>query len=127
MDWLLVGVNDKEGTEMSQQSVPDCKVHVANMGPTWVLSAPDGPHVGPMNLTIRDDYNPLWIPDKMYVVFLALTLASRSLPPSLSFPLLQRGPVQGSRWCKIDLLINVFKTIHNPNELRDIIHASGRN
>ena len=23
------------------------------MGPTWVLSAPDGPHVGPMNLVIR--------------------------------------------------------------------------
>ena len=22
--------------------------------PTWVLSAPDGPHVGPMNLAIRD-------------------------------------------------------------------------
>ena len=22
-------------------------------GPTWVLSAPDGPHVGPMNLAIR--------------------------------------------------------------------------
>ena len=26
----------------------------ANMGPTWVLSAPDGPHVGPMNLAISD-------------------------------------------------------------------------
>ena len=25
----------------------------ANMGPTWVLLAPDGPHVGPMNLAIR--------------------------------------------------------------------------
>ena len=25
------------------------------MGPTWVLSAPDGPHVGPMNLAIRVD------------------------------------------------------------------------
>ena len=25
------------------------------MGPTWVLSAPDGPHVGPMNLAIRDN------------------------------------------------------------------------
>ena len=25
----------------------------ANMGPTWVLSAPDGPHVGPINLAIR--------------------------------------------------------------------------
>ena len=31
---------------------PDSKVHGANMGPTWVLSAPDGPHVGPMNLTL---------------------------------------------------------------------------
>ena len=26
------------------------------MGPTWVLSAPDGPHVGPMNLAIRGIY-----------------------------------------------------------------------
>ena len=33
---------------------PDSKIHVANMGPTWVLSAPDGPHVGPMDLAIRD-------------------------------------------------------------------------
>ena len=24
------------------------------MGPTWVLPAPDGPHVGPMNLAIRE-------------------------------------------------------------------------
>ena len=33
--------------------VPDSKVNRANMGPTWVLSAPDGPHVDPMNLDIR--------------------------------------------------------------------------
>ena len=32
---------------------PDSKVHGANMWPTWVLSAPDGPHVGTMNLAIR--------------------------------------------------------------------------
>ena len=32
---------------------PDNKIHVANMGHTWVLSAPGGPHVGPMNLAIR--------------------------------------------------------------------------
>ena len=31
---------------------PDSKVHGGNMGPTWVLSAPDGPHVGPMNLAV---------------------------------------------------------------------------
>ena len=35
---------------------PDSKVHGANMGPTWVLSSPDGPHVGPMNLAIRVIY-----------------------------------------------------------------------
>ena len=31
---------------------PDSKVHGANMEPTWVLSAPDGPHVGPMTFAI---------------------------------------------------------------------------
>ena len=34
--------------------IPDNKVPEANMGPTWVLSAPGGPHVGLMNLAIRD-------------------------------------------------------------------------
>ena len=34
--------------------IPNTKVHGANMGLTWVLSAPDEPHVGPMNLAIRD-------------------------------------------------------------------------
>ena len=33
---------------------PDSNVHGANMGPTWVLSAPDGPYIGPMNLAIRE-------------------------------------------------------------------------
>ena len=36
---------------------PDSKVHGANMGPTWILSAPDGPHVCPMNLAIWEDAN----------------------------------------------------------------------
>ena len=34
-------------------NVPDSKVQGANMGPTWVLLAPDGPRVGPTNLAIR--------------------------------------------------------------------------
>ena len=38
------------------QDNPDSKVHGANMGPTWVLSAPDGPHFGPMNIAIRVNY-----------------------------------------------------------------------
>ena len=32
---------------------PESKVHGANIGPTWVLTAPDVPHVGPMNHAIR--------------------------------------------------------------------------
>ena len=38
------------------QSFQDRKVHGANMGPTWVLSATDGTHVGPMNLALRVVY-----------------------------------------------------------------------
>ena len=33
---------------------PDNKAHGDNMGPTWVLSAPDGPHVGLVNLAIKE-------------------------------------------------------------------------
>ena len=32
------------------ESNPNNKVHGASMGPTWVLSAPDGPHVGSWTL-----------------------------------------------------------------------------
>ena len=39
---------------------PDSKVHGANMGPTWALSAPGGPHVGPINLAVRDVVNFLY-------------------------------------------------------------------
>ena len=35
-------------------NIPDSNFHGAHMGPTWVLAAPGGPHVGPMNLAIRD-------------------------------------------------------------------------
>ena len=35
------------------ETFPDSKVHGTNMGPTWILPAPDGPHVGPMNLAMR--------------------------------------------------------------------------
>ena len=36
-------------------ATPDSKVHGDNMGPTWVLSAPGGPHVGLMNRAIWDN------------------------------------------------------------------------
>ena len=40
-------------TDSELMNHPDSKTHGANIGPTWVMSAPDGPHVGPMNLAIR--------------------------------------------------------------------------
>ena len=33
---------------------PYSKIHGANMGPIWVLPAPGGPHIGPMNLAITE-------------------------------------------------------------------------
>ena len=44
--WRLSGIT------VLDDGLPDSKVHGANMGPTWVLSSPGGPHVGPMNLAI---------------------------------------------------------------------------
>ena len=37
-----------------QVNNPDSKVHGSIMGPNWVLSALDGPHVGPMNFPIKE-------------------------------------------------------------------------
>ena len=43
----------RRASELFPGCVLDSKIHGANMGPTWVLSAPGGPHVGPINLVIR--------------------------------------------------------------------------
>ena len=39
--------------EAKGAKAPDSKIHGADMGPTWVLAVPDGPHVGPTNFAIR--------------------------------------------------------------------------
>ena len=44
----------KNNFPIIHHGTPDSKVHGANMGPTWIMSATDGPHIGPMNLAIRD-------------------------------------------------------------------------
>ena len=38
---------------VKQNKAPDRKVHGANIGPTWVLLAPDEPHVVRMNLAMK--------------------------------------------------------------------------
>ena len=55
LTWLKVIHTWQSGTRFNiTQDIPDSEVHGVNMGPTWVLSAPDGPHVGPMNFATRD-------------------------------------------------------------------------
>ena len=39
-------------------ATPNSKVHRAKIGPTWILSAPCGPHFGPINLAARDIQGP---------------------------------------------------------------------
>ena len=57
----LLKMKDKNEIKwIIEQNNPDSKVHGANMRPTWVLSAPDGPHVGPMNLAIRATRNRIY-------------------------------------------------------------------
>ena len=61
------------------------------MGPTWVLSAPDGPHVGPMNLAIRGPsiarcysvLQTMWCPNSGLVIPLAQWGILVSLRPSI--------------------------------------------
>ena len=50
--WYKKNKFDRHG--INHQGNPDSKVHGANMRPTWVLSAPDGSHVGLMKLAIRE-------------------------------------------------------------------------
>ena len=68
---------------ISSKNIPDSKVHRANMGPTWVLSVPDGPHVGPMKLDIWDD-------DMIRIKFVDPQL----LIPHISMVSCQKGPTR---------------------------------
>ena len=72
---------------------PDSKVHGANMGPTWVLAAPDGPHVGPMSLAIREGFPDTILLDDPPTRFV---VADGQYPEAL-LHLCHRGAL-GSRW-----------------------------
>ena len=53
MTKILSHVPAFEGFSDTDGGFPNSKIYGANMAPTWVLLAPDGPHVGPMNLAIK--------------------------------------------------------------------------
>ena len=98
-----------------QDTIPDSKVHGANMGPTWVLSAPDGPHVGPMNLAIRDS-----LPTRQwYAHALHFAVLCCGLITSI-WPLLFRTDSLGTGQC-------CYCHCATEAVLKDRLHESSRN
>ena len=89
--------------------IPDNNFHGANMGPTWVLPAPGWPHVGLMNLAIRDDQprqrhrvwkivflfaslstsaimmTRMFVPNEVGVTYLSLIIASPTMNTNYTF------------------------------------------
>ena len=55
---VLKGITGLGHADGAHHKIPNSKVHGVIMGPTWVLSSPGGPHVGPMNLAIWDTLQP---------------------------------------------------------------------
>ena len=59
--WNLFVTQALEFRATRRRRVPDSKVRGANMGPTWVLSAPCGPHVAPR--TLLSGVTTIMVPD----------------------------------------------------------------
>ena len=54
-------------------SIPDRKLHGANMGPIWDRQDPGGPHVGPMNFAIWDHIAIAYGHTKAYSTYIKLS------------------------------------------------------
>ena len=55
MSWACLNIQQNRCQQWTvTDNNPDSKVHGANMGPTWVLSAPGVPLGGPINLAVMD-------------------------------------------------------------------------
>ena len=80
------------------------------MGPTWVLSAPDGPHDGPMNLAIKVVY-PLqkWSAVQNSVVFFFVSLNS------------SLNKLSALMWCHFNINVS-FQWVDNSVLIHHISH-----
>ena len=57
---IKTGISYYTKRNLPEGYIPDSKVPGVNIGPTWDLSVPNGPHVGPRNLAIRDRKPKTW-------------------------------------------------------------------
>ena len=72
-------------------NIPDSKIHGANMGPTWVLSAPDGSHVGPMNLAISGKHATCQVKIKSHTTKWHLIYDTPNIYENIQQYIVQRG------------------------------------
>ena len=106
---------------------PYSKVHGANMGPTWVLSAPDGPHVGPMNLAIREALictKGGLVHDGIYASWSLNTLTSLASPRYLSMAYLKWNDIcfLESTYITVTLCIKNKSLSLNKNDIATLIN-----
>ena len=91
---------------------PDSMVHGTNMGPTWVLSAPDGPHVGPMNLAVREENRDHWNKRNVKQCFLPPAVLHNIILPRSPTDIMRLGRVQITVTTYI-LNVNAYHTLLN--------------
>ena len=53
---MALAIDKLDACTANYKSIPDSKVHGANMGPIWDRQGPGGPHVGPLNFAIWDGF-----------------------------------------------------------------------
>ena len=82
------------------------------MGPTWVLSAPDGPHVGPRNLAIR------------MVIAISITIFFNNMKGMKVLTLLSTTVHQLTKNMAVQnaFLISCMNLFHNGDRLSASIH-----
>ena len=79
-NWALITLTHwgRDNMAAISQTKPDSNVHGANMGPIWGRQDPGGPHVGPMNFAIWDNFKCIffnknvWISIKIWLNFVPM-------------------------------------------------------
>ena len=105
--WKICSLSNWQKFKASIGRVPDNKVHGANMGPTWVLSAPDGPHIGSRNLAIRGHTGDIFLRKSFFYA------SSEMKPLNLVY-----------RWIKNGVWCNRHKRLRNVSQYLPLLSST---
>ena len=98
--WYFHGDSNWMKTCMSEHMITQIvNVHGAIMAPTWVLSAPDGPHFGPMNLAMRRHCHNMMTSWRWHPFWITGPLCRGSLVQAMAHRLFSAKTSYLNRWC----------------------------